>query len=124
MTQPTHPFTLLADPVRRRIVEVLAVGERSAGTLCDVAMAEFGISRTPVSHHLRVLRDHHAVTSTIDTVEPRARSYRLNTAFSPSSTRRSNACSGSRTIAPVLPTRVGSTSARVLPDASCEAAFA
>jgi DNA-binding transcriptional ArsR family regulator len=81
MTPPTHPFTLLADPVRRRIVEVLAVGEHSAGTLCDVAMAEFGISRTAVSHHLRVLRDHDTVTSTIDAVEPRARSYRLNTAF-------------------------------------------
>ncbi|MGR0220256.1 ArsR/SmtB family transcription factor [Agromyces sp. ZXT2-6] len=81
MTEPTHPFTLLADPVRRRIVEVLAVGEHSAGTLCDVVMTEFGISRTAVSHHLRVLRDHDAVTSLIDAVEPRARSYRLNRAF-------------------------------------------
>jgi DNA-binding transcriptional ArsR family regulator len=81
MTSPAHPFALLADPVRRRIVEVLAVGEHSAGTLCDVVTTEFGISRTAVSHHLRVLRDHDAVTSTIDAVESRARSYRLNTAF-------------------------------------------
>jgi DNA-binding transcriptional ArsR family regulator len=81
MTQPAHPFTLLADPVRRRIVEVLAVGEHSAGTLCEVIMTEFAISRTAVSHHLRVLRDHDAVTSTIDAVEPRARSYRLNRSF-------------------------------------------
>lgn len=81
MTKPTHPFTLLADPVRRRIVEVLAVGEHSAGTLCDVVTTEFGISRTAVSHHLRVLRDHDAVASTVDAVEPRARSYRLRREF-------------------------------------------
>lgn len=67
--------------MRRRIVEVLAVGEDVAGTRCDVVMTEFGITRTAVSHHLRVLRDHDAVTSVIDAAEPRARSYRLNRAF-------------------------------------------
>jgi DNA-binding transcriptional ArsR family regulator len=44
----------LADPTRRRIVELLAEGERSAG---DIA-AEFPTSRPGVSRHLRVLREH------------------------------------------------------------------
>jgi DNA-binding transcriptional ArsR family regulator len=44
----------LADPTRRRIVELLADGERSAGELA----AEFHTSRPGVSRHLRVLREH------------------------------------------------------------------
>jgi len=44
----------LADPTRRRIVELLADGERSAGALA----AEFDTSRPAVSRHLRVLREH------------------------------------------------------------------
>jgi DNA-binding transcriptional ArsR family regulator len=43
----------LADPTRRRIVELLADGERSAG---DIA-AQFETSRPGVSRHLRVLRE-------------------------------------------------------------------
>lgn len=43
----------LADPTRRRIVELLADGERSAGELA----AEFSTSRPAVSRHLRVLRE-------------------------------------------------------------------
>jgi DNA-binding transcriptional ArsR family regulator len=76
-----HPFVVLADPVRRRIVEILAVGDHSAGTLCDVLSGEFGVSRTAVSHQLRTLRDHGAALSTIDQEEPRSRSYRLNPEF-------------------------------------------
>ena len=44
----------LADPTRRRIVELLAEGERSAGELA----AQFRTSRPGVSRHLRVLREH------------------------------------------------------------------
>ena len=44
----------LADPTRRRIVELLAEGERSAGEIA----AEFPTSRPGVSRHLRVLREH------------------------------------------------------------------
>ena len=44
----------LADPTRRRIVELLADGERSAGELA----AEFHTSRPGVSRHLRVLREY------------------------------------------------------------------
>jgi DNA-binding transcriptional ArsR family regulator len=47
-------FEALADPTRRRIVELLAEGERSAG---EIASA-FPTSRPGVSRHLRVLREH------------------------------------------------------------------
>ena len=53
-----HAFTVLADPVRRRIVEVLADGERSAGDVVEAVGGEFGISQSAVSQHLKVLRDH------------------------------------------------------------------
>lgn len=52
-----HAFDVLSDPVRRRILELLADGERSAGEVCAVIQAEFGISQPAVSQHLRVLRD-------------------------------------------------------------------
>jgi len=50
-------FDVLGDPVRRRILEVLADGERSAGAIAEVIRAEFGISQPAVSQHLRVLRE-------------------------------------------------------------------
>jgi DNA-binding transcriptional ArsR family regulator len=43
----------LADPTRRRIVELLFDGERNAGELA----AQFDVSRPAVSRHLRVLRE-------------------------------------------------------------------
>jgi DNA-binding transcriptional ArsR family regulator len=43
----------LADPTRRRIVEILSEGERSAGELAS----HFETSRPGVSRHLRVLRE-------------------------------------------------------------------
>ena len=43
----------LADPTRRRIVELLALEERSAGEIASL----FPTSRPGVSRHLRVLRD-------------------------------------------------------------------
>ncbi|WP_194395849.1 ArsR/SmtB family transcription factor [Microbacterium atlanticum] len=52
-----HPFEALADPVRRRIVDILASGEHTAGQLADVVGREFRISRTAVSKHVRLLRD-------------------------------------------------------------------
>jgi DNA-binding transcriptional ArsR family regulator len=53
-----HAFDVLGDPVRRRILELLADGERPAGAVSAVIQAEFGISQPAVSQHLRVLRDH------------------------------------------------------------------
>lgn len=46
-------LALIADPVRRRIVEILSDGERTAGQLAG----EFDIARTGVSRHLRLLRE-------------------------------------------------------------------
>jgi DNA-binding transcriptional ArsR family regulator len=52
-----HAFDVLGDPVRRRILELLADGELSSGAVCDVIRTEFGISQPAVSQHLKVLRD-------------------------------------------------------------------
>ncbi len=50
-------FTALSDPTRRRIVELLAQGERSAGELGEC----FEISAPAVSQHLKVLKEAHLV---------------------------------------------------------------
>jgi DNA-binding transcriptional ArsR family regulator len=52
-----HAFDVLGDPVRRRILELLADGESSSGEVCAVIREEFGISQPGVSAHLRVLRE-------------------------------------------------------------------
>lgn len=52
-----HAFDILGDPVRRRILELLADGEQTSGAITDVIRAEFGLSQPGVSQHLRVLRD-------------------------------------------------------------------
>jgi DNA-binding transcriptional ArsR family regulator len=52
-----HAFDVLGDPVRRRILELLADGELSSGAVCTVVQREFGISQPGVSAHLRVLRE-------------------------------------------------------------------
>ena len=52
-----HAFDVLADPVRRRILEVLAEGEHASGEVVEVIAREFGISQAGVSQHLKVLRD-------------------------------------------------------------------
>ncbi|MFI5958711.1 ArsR/SmtB family transcription factor [Cryptosporangium sp. NPDC051539] len=52
-----HAFDVLGDPVRRRILELLADGEQSAGDVTAAVRAEFGLSQPGVSQHLRVLRE-------------------------------------------------------------------
>lgn len=52
-----HAFDVLGDPVRRRILELLADGELTSGAVGAVIQAEFGISQPAVSQHLKVLRD-------------------------------------------------------------------
>ncbi|MFB6398234.1 ArsR/SmtB family transcription factor [Polymorphospora lycopeni] len=52
-----HAFDILGDPVRRRILELLADGEQTSGAITTVIRAEFGISQPGVSQHLRVLRE-------------------------------------------------------------------
>jgi DNA-binding transcriptional ArsR family regulator len=46
-------LTVLADPIRREIIELLAERERSAGEVGAV----FTVSQPAVSRHLRVLRE-------------------------------------------------------------------
>lgn len=52
-----HAFDILGEPVRRRILELLADGEQAAGALGAVIQREFDISQPAVSAQLRVLRD-------------------------------------------------------------------
>ena len=52
-----HAFDVLGDPVRRRILELLAEQQLSAGEVVEVLNEEFGISQPTVSGHLRVLRE-------------------------------------------------------------------
>ncbi len=52
-----HALDILGDPVRRRILELLAEGELSAGEIGATVQREFGISQPAVSQHLRVLRE-------------------------------------------------------------------
>ncbi|MFD6133872.1 ArsR/SmtB family transcription factor [Isoptericola sp. NPDC060257] len=63
---PRGPFEALGDPVRRRLLELLAAGERPAGALVDALRAEARISQPAVSQHLRVLRDARLVTVRAD----------------------------------------------------------
>lgn len=51
-----HPFEVLAEPIRRRIFEVLASGEHTSGMLEQVVMQEFGVGRSGAQHHLSYLR--------------------------------------------------------------------
>jgi DNA-binding transcriptional ArsR family regulator len=52
-----HAFDVLGDPVRRRILELLADGEQASGEVVAIVQKEFGITQPAVSQHLRVLRD-------------------------------------------------------------------
>ena len=57
-----HEFEVLADPVRRRILELLRPGERQTGDIVSAIEDEFGITQSAVSQHLRVLREGGFVT--------------------------------------------------------------
>ena len=52
-----HAFDVLGDPVRRRILELLADGEVTSGAIAVIVQAEFRISQPAVSQHLKVLRE-------------------------------------------------------------------
>ena len=64
-----HAFDVLGDPVRRRILELLAEGELTSGAVVAVIQREFGISQPAVSQHLRVLRENGFAT--VRTAGPR-----------------------------------------------------
>ncbi len=50
-------FEVLADPVRRRLIELLSEGPHTAGELTAAVISEFGVSQPAVSNALRTLRD-------------------------------------------------------------------
>jgi DNA-binding transcriptional ArsR family regulator len=61
-----HAFDVLGDPVRRRILELLAGGEHSSGDVVIAVQREFRISQPAVSQHLKVLRESGFATVRID----------------------------------------------------------
>jgi DNA-binding transcriptional ArsR family regulator len=61
-----HAFDVLGDPVRRRILELLADGEQTSGAVVEVIRREFGITQPAVSQHLRVLRENGFATVRAD----------------------------------------------------------
>jgi len=63
-------FLALANPVRRRLLEILAEGPRTAGDLA----AQFDLSRPAVAEHLQVLR---RVSLVGDEASGRQRHYHL-----------------------------------------------
>jgi DNA-binding transcriptional ArsR family regulator len=61
-----HPFNALADPVRRRILELLAEKERAAGDITAIIQQQFRLTQPAVSQQLKVLRDNGFATVRID----------------------------------------------------------
>ncbi len=53
-----HAFDVLGDPVRRRILEILAADPHASGEIVAVVGQEFGITQSAISQHLKVLREH------------------------------------------------------------------
>ncbi|MEU0269748.1 metalloregulator ArsR/SmtB family transcription factor [Nocardioides sp. NPDC006303] len=53
-----HAFDVLGDPVRRRILELLADDDLTSGEIVETISAEFGIRQPAVSMQLKVLREH------------------------------------------------------------------
>jgi len=51
-----HAFDVLGDPVRRRILELLADGEHASGEVVAIVQEEFDISQPAVSQHLATLK--------------------------------------------------------------------
>ncbi len=70
-----HPFELLAHPVRRRIIEILASGEHTSGEVADSIAIEYGITASAVSKHLRLLEREGLLVCRADWVN---RLYRLD----------------------------------------------
>ncbi len=52
-----HAFDVLADPVRRCIIEILSQGEHASGEIVKIVSRDFGIGQSAVSQHLKVLRE-------------------------------------------------------------------
>ena len=61
-----HAFAVLADPVRRCIVEQLMDRELSSGEIVNTVGEEFGISQSAISQQLKVLRENGFASVAID----------------------------------------------------------
>ncbi|MET0286808.1 MAG: metalloregulator ArsR/SmtB family transcription factor [Polyangiales bacterium] len=61
-----HAFDVLGDPVRRRILELLADGELASGEVVVVIAREFRITQSAVSQHLKVLRENGFATVRVE----------------------------------------------------------
>ncbi len=61
-----HAFDVLGDPVRRRILEILAADRHASGEIVAIVGREFGITQSAVSQHLKVLRDHGFATVQVE----------------------------------------------------------
>jgi DNA-binding transcriptional ArsR family regulator len=70
-----NAFRALADPTRRRILELLAERDRTAGEIAS----HFSIAFPSVSHHLRVLKEAELVSAEREGQSIR---YRINTTVS------------------------------------------
>ena len=60
--QLAHAFKALADPVRLRLLSIIAAAPSGEACACDLA-APVGKSQPTVSHHLKVLREAGLITS-------------------------------------------------------------
>jgi DNA-binding transcriptional ArsR family regulator len=65
----------MSEPIRRRIVEMLASGEHLSGEIEAIIIHEFGVGRSAVQHHLAILR---RLDWVIVREEWTMRGYRLN----------------------------------------------
>ena len=68
----------MSEPIRRRIVEILASGEHTAGEVSDSIVGEFLVTPSAVSRHLRILRENDVVIVRAEWVN---RLYRLDPRF-------------------------------------------
>ena len=58
MPAASHAFDVLGDPIRRRILELLAAKEHASGEVVEIIAMEFGITQPAVSRQLKVLKDY------------------------------------------------------------------
>ena len=61
-----HAFAVIADPVRRCIVEQLMDQELSSGEIVDIVGKEFGVSQSAISQQLKVLRENGFASVAVD----------------------------------------------------------
>ena len=59
-------FEVLADPVRRQILDLLVEGECNSGAIVTAMQKKHVITQSAVSQHLRVLRDSGFATVRVD----------------------------------------------------------